>query len=195
MCSVMNIQSLPPREQFRLLGQQIMRCPTDIALHKQRIEQSLSMAGAEPLQGVLADMLYAVAGEKETEDWINQPNVANRLPILLHQRFLKQLASKRRLPRVSALATRWSVLVTPSLDVPARAILCGSDDSRALAAEAIAAILVGVEDAEIEFLAHCEGANDTLAFMLVRRALIKEGKTLSPHWDSMMMTLQKRSLV
>lgn len=195
MCSVMNIQSLPPREQFRLLGQQIMRCPTDMTLHKQRIEQSLSMTGAEPLQGVLADMLYAVVGKQETEDWINQPSVASRLPILLHQRFLKQLASKRRLPRVNALATRWSVLVTPSLDVPARAILCGSDDSRVLAAEAIAAISVGVDDAEAAFLAHCEGANDTLAFMLVRRALIKEGKTLSPQWDSMMTQLQGRSLV
>ena len=82
------------------------------------------------------------------------------------------------------------MLVAPSLDVPRRAILCSVDDSRRIAAEAVPALLAGDTQAEQDFLAHCEGAGDSLAFMLARRALTRAGRTLSPQWEAVSLALQ-----
>ena len=87
---------------------------------------------------------------------------------------------------VSTLATRWSVLVSPSMDVPRRALLSGVDDARAAAATAVPGILAGDDEMEREFLAHCVATHDSLAFMLARRALMKAGHPLGTGWDKAM---------
>ena len=95
------------------------------------------------------------------------------------------------LPRVNRLATRWSVLAQPSSDVPQRALLCGVDDSQSAAQQAVAAILAGDSVQEAAFLAHCVGAQDSLAFMLARRSLQHAGFVFSQAWQQAMQTLEQ----
>ena len=82
----------------------------------------------------------------------------------------------------SGLATRWSVLVSPSLNVPRRRLRCSADDSRALAGAAAAAFVAHDEPAQAEFLDHCTVCDDVAAFMLARRAILRQGHVLPPPW-------------
>ena len=117
--------------------------------------------------------------------------MAERLAPFVARDFLALAERRERLLRVSPLATRFSVLTMPSLDVPQRALLVGVDDSRELAAQAIPALLAGDDEAEAAFLHHCEGAGDSLAFMLASRALTRAGRPLSRRWSEVSMVLQR----
>ena len=64
------------------------------------------------------------------------------------------------------------------------------DDSRTIAERAVAAVQVGDTTAEEEFLTHCRGAHDSLAFMLARRALMREGRVLGAMWEETLLALQ-----
>ena len=64
-------------------------------------------------------------------------------------------------------------------------------DSRDIAARAVRAMLAGDSAAEDEFLTHCEGAGDTLAFMLARRELSRATRELSSRWDDVASVLQR----
>ncbi len=183
---------LSARAQFRQAGRRVLRAPGDFSLHQQRVEAALALEGAEPLQGALADCLHGCEPDAARfQALLARNELQPRLPPFVTQALQAQAASGRKLPAASPWATRWSVLVAPSLDVPRRAILCGVDDSRRIAAEALPALLAGDTEAEQEFLAHCEGAGDSLAFMLVRRALTREGRALSPQWEAVSLALQK----
>ena len=105
--------------------------------------------------------------------------------------FMEHADIGKGLPVVTPLATKYSVLTTQSLDVPRRALLCGVDDSRRMAAQAMDALASGDREAEEAFLAHCEGAADTLAFMLARRSLMKKGIELSDKWLQVFDSLEK----
>ncbi len=184
-------QGLSAREQFRQAGRRVLRAPGDFSLHQQRVEAALALEGAEPLQGALADGLHGCEPDAPRfQAVLARADIQPRLPPFVMQGFRAQVASGRKLPAASPWATRWSVLVAPSLDVPRRAILCSVDDSRRIAAEAVPALLAGDAQAEQDFLAHCEGAGDSLAFMLARRALTRAGRTLSPQWEAVSLALQ-----
>ena len=49
----------------------------------------------------------------------------------------------------------------------------------------------GDDEAEAAFLHHCEGAGDSLAFMLASRALTRAGRPLSRRWSEVSMVLQR----
>ena len=151
-----------------------------------------ALDGAEPVQGALADLMVACLPDDEaTMRLLRRPQVAERLAPFVARAFLRLSSQRQRLPRVSALATRFCVLAMPSLDVPKRALLVGVDDSRELAAQAIPALLAGDDEAEAAFLDHCEGAGDSLAFMLASRALSRAGRPMAPRWDEVSAALQQ----
>lgn len=118
--------------------------------------------------------------------------MAQRLGAAVARAFLRLSSQRQRLPRVSALATRFCVLAMPSLDVPKRALLVGVDDSRELAAQAIPALLAGDDEAEAAFLDHCEGAGDSSwpgvgqPRPVARRLLL-----MAPRWDEVSAALQQ----
>ena len=179
------------RAEFRLAGRRMLRDPRDPAGHQARVDAACALAGAEPLQGALADLLHACWPDPaRLSATVRQPAVRSRLAPFVARALERQADAGRRLARVSPLATRWSLIATPSFDVPRRAVLCGTDDSRALAMLATPRLLAGQAGAEDEFLDHCEGAIDTQAFMLVRRALQKHGRLLAARWDSVAQALQ-----
>ena len=181
-----------PRERFRRAGRAVMRDPADRQAHEERVRAAMALDGAEPLQGALADLWHACPPSPDAAAaLLALPALQGRLAPPVARAFAAQAASGQPLPRVGRLATRWSVLAMPSLDVPPRALLCGVDDSRALAAAAVPALLAGDAAAEAAFLAHCEGAGDSLAFMLARRALQRAGRPLPPRWAEVSLVLQQ----
>lgn len=174
------MSGIAARTRFREAGRQVMRSPRQAGVHAERVHAALDMDGTEPVQGALADMLWACRGA--VVGMLDQPAVAARLAPYIACQLRDAGSDDAPVPRVHPLATRWSVLATPSMDVPRRALLSGVDDSRALVAQAVPAILAGDAQMETEFLAHCVGTHDSLAFMLARRALAKAGWPLSGQW-------------
>ncbi|MBK9496609.1 MAG: hypothetical protein IPO08_19320 [Xanthomonadales bacterium] len=185
------MEDMAERMEFRQSGRRVLRNRSDPDAHEARVQFACRLRGTEPLQGALADMAHAAAGDpSRLTRLLPLPDIRQRLLPGVLDAFARQISSGP-LPRVTALATRYSILAMPSLDVPARAILCGADDSRRAAAEALPALLNGNAAVEEAFLAHCEGAGDTLAFMLARSAMIKARRELSPRWREVSETLQR----
>ena len=188
----MTARELSPRVRFRQAGRDVLLVPADRKLHEVRVMAACGLDGAEPLQGALADLMFSCLPEGEpSARLLRRPQVAQRLAPFVTRQFLALAQQRQRLPRVSTLATRFSILAMPSLDVPRRALLCGVDDSRAIAAQAIPALLAGDAQAEEAFLTHCEGAGDSLAFMLASRALSRADRPLSARWREVSMVLQQ----
>ena len=179
------------RASFRAAGRRVLREPARREAHWQRVQAALALPGSEPVQGALVDMLHACppdAADFETK-W-QQLGVARRLAPLTAKSLHQAGRSGQALPRISRYATRWCVLAAPALDGPRRALLCGADDSRNMAATALRAIGSRDTSEEQHFLAHCEGAHDALAFMLARRALLRQGIEPGPEWMRVFAFLQ-----
>ena len=179
------------RVHFRQTGRDVLREPADRKRHEARVMAACELHGAEPLQGAMADLMCGCKPQAlASTRLLRHPRVVERLAPFVARAFRALADQGARLPRVSPLATRYSLLTAPSLDVPRRALLCGVDDSRALAARAIPALLAGDAEAEDAFLDHCEGAGDSLAFMLASRALAQAGVPQSQRWLEVFVGLQ-----
>lgn len=178
---------------FRQAGRLVLRTPADRAVHEERIRTALDLEGVEPLQGAVVDMLVGCAPGPGLERALLDKRVQQRLAPVVLRGLLTHIKSGQPMPRVNKWATRWSVLASPSLDVPSHALLCGSDDSRTIVANTMPALLAGDTQAEEQFLAHCLSSHDVLAFMLARKELGQHRKTLSPDWEKTMEMLQQRT--
>ena len=191
-----SVSPVSARLVFRAAGRRVLRTPQDGAAHAARLQAACALAGAEAAQGALADWLYACPDQgRAQKEALQQAAVQRSLGAVAWRQLLRHVARQLRqaqtLPRVHVLATRWSVLLQPSSDVPQRALLCGADDSQVVATAAVAAVLAGGVEQETAFLAHCVGAQDSLAFMLARRSLQRAGFALSPAWQEAMQVLQQ----
>lgn len=185
-------QQARAREQHRQAGRAVLRTPGNWVAHEAHVTAASALDGMEPLQGALVDLLYACQpAPARMAQLLQRPPIAERLTPFVAQTFAMLVQRGRGLPRVTPLATRYCVLATPSLDVPARALLCGVDDSREIATAAIPFLMLGDMGVEDAFLSHCEGARDTLAFMLARRALTREGFVLSDRWNALALALEQ----
>lgn len=190
----MTASAAPPpsaRLAFRACGRRLLRTPGDYAQHARRLGLALELPGSEPVQGALADLWVGCREAGETDRRRALDAVRSRLSPLTARAFEQHLAGG--LPACTRLATRWSVLATASLDLPARSLCCSTDDSRALAAQAVQAWQDGDEAAQDEFLRHCRVCRDGLAFMLARRAILRRGAELPKHWAAVFTILQERA--
>ena len=178
------------RVAVRQHARRLLRDPTDVSAHFAHLHASLELPGAEPVQGALAD-LYVAFGEREQSLKRSALQMArDRLPPHAARWFEAQ-AGLARLPRITPLATRWSVLARPSADISTRARRCSADDSRALAGQVIKAMESGDAQAQQAFLHHCVTCHDNLAFMLARRVLLRHGATLPPDWEAVSQQLEQ----
>lgn len=178
------------RMEFRAVSRLLLRRPTDTALHVERLGSALRLPGAEPVQGALADALHGCAAQlapARRQRLID--GVAHRLPPATVRRFAAQ-AVAAPLPRCTPLATRWSVLCSASLDQPRRARRCGPDESQRRADDALRAWRSGDQAALDDFLEHCRVCRDTLAFMRVRRQVLRELPVLPRRWADLCTLLQ-----
>lgn len=182
-------------EDFRRAGRNILSDPSRREWHEQRVHLGAAMMGDEPLQGALADMLVAcVPNIERFEQLAKAIQLESRLPKWLVEKLQYYGSNSLRLPRINALATRFSVIAIPSMDVAERSLLCARDDSKNLASDFIKQIKQGDFREENAFLEHCEGAHDTLAFMLARREMIRAGWDLSGRWSEVSRRLENGTL-
>jgi hypothetical protein len=180
---------LAARQAVRRHGRDLLRNPDDIGAHMARLQASLALAGAEPVQGALAD-LFSRFGARDAQRKRAALLLAGaRLPAHARRWFEAQIA-QAALPAINPLATRWSVLAHPSADISTRARRCSADDSRLLAAQAVRAFAAADQPAQSAFLHHCVTCHDNLAFMLARRALLKSGVGLPSDWAEVSLQLE-----
>lgn len=180
----------PVRRAVRRGARQLVHTPTDAAAHLARLHASFDLPGNEPVQGVLADIFTALGADHSALKAQALDLVRSRLSPHVATWFESQ-TNAPALPKISPLATRWSVLATPSADISTRARRCSADDSRALAKRAVQAVNKSDEQAQQLFLHHCLTCHDNLAFMLARREVLKSATQLPPAWDEVSTQLER----
>ena len=181
---------LAARQAVRQHARRLLRDPTDVGSHMARLHASLELAGAEPVQGALADLFSCFGARDEQLKRTALQLARGRLPAHAARWFEAQ-AAQAALPAINPLATRWSVLAHPSADISTRARRCSSDDSRMLAEQAVSAFEAADQPAQNEFLHHCVTCHDNLAFMLARRTLLKSGAALPDDWAAVSLQLEQ----
>lgn len=178
------------RLDFRACGRQLARSAGDLSLHLDRLGTALGLPGSEPVQGALADLLVGCSGHAAREQMAAAVQaVRGRLHEHVAQQF-EAAAREGGLPRCSRLATRWSVLATMSLDAPRRERRCSRDPSHQAAERGLRAWRDHDAAAIDAFLEHCRVCRDALAFMRVRREILRSGAELPPRWRKLFLLLQ-----
>ena len=89
------------------------------------------------------------------------------------------------------LATRWSVLVSPSLNEQTQRLRISSDDAKEIAKDITSDLMLArdnqdfdtIEQIENEFFAHCIARHDRLAFSLVWFRLGKSDWQFDERWN------------
>lgn len=177
------------REQYRRMSRRILGSPTIITYHKERIRTAMNFFESEPLQGALADYFFGCWYDAPYQGQQILDEAKERLSAPIYQAFLNCVHKQDYVWDISPLATRWSVLVTPSLDVPAHKLRTSSDHAWHMADSIIAnllktktennSLLTQMED---DFLEHCIACADRMAFMVVWFRLNKEGWVFDERW-------------
>lgn len=178
------------RHAFRAAARAVVRDPGNTTHHLARLAAALQLPGAEPVQGALADLFRGVGPEGVAVRRAALQMAAPRLAEHIRRSFYNRVAAPV-LPAVTPLATRWSVVAIPSADVSTRARRVSADDSRVLADGVLTALREGDMPAQEAFLHHCVTCQDTLAFMLARRAAHKASLPLSDAWDAVSTALEQ----
>jgi len=181
---------LAARRTVRRLARHLLRNPDDAGAHIARLQASLELAGAEPVQGALADLFTCFGAGHEQLKRTALQLASDRLSVHAARWFEAQVV-QAALPPINSLATRWSVLAHPSANISSRARRCSADDSRLLADKAVVAFKAEDQAAQNEFLHHCVICLDNLAFMLARRALLKSGAVLPDDWAAVSLQLEQ----
>ncbi len=182
----------PQRRAMRRHARHLLRDSSSTEAHLARLSAALNLPGAEPAQGALADVFSSLGADQTTFKRDALAMVKPRLSAHIAGWFESQVQAPR-LPRISPLATRWSVLSIPSADITTRARRCSADDSRALAARAVLAVESADAQGEQLFLHHCLTCHDNLAFMLARRQLLKTDHKLPAGWDAVSRQLEQKA--
>lgn len=180
---------LSVRRDVRRHARALARRHGDVGVHLARIHASLQLDGIEPVQGALADMFGSFGNDSAVLKAAALQLAAPRLGDRLVRRFQPWVGGQA-LPRITPLATRWSLLVSASADTPTRSRRCGADDSRRLAAQFMAAFEAQEEGAQAQFLDHCLTCQDRLAFMIARREILKRQDHLPAGWADVQNELQ-----
>lgn len=178
------------RQEVRRQARRLLRHPGDVSAHMARLHAALELAGAEPVQGVLAD-LFSSFGTEDEELKRTALQLARTRLSAHAARWFEAQTTQAALSTITPLATRWSVLARPRADITTRARRCSVDDSRLLARKAVLAFERADSSAQNEFLHHCVTCHDNLAFMLARRELLKTGTSLPDDWAAVSLQLEQ----
>lgn len=169
-------------QQFRLYSRTVKNAMHLSHLHKKRIGIALSFEQSEPVQGALADYFYACWHE-DTGAMLKR--CTQKLPYHIYKSFLGYVGTGFYLPQVSELATRYSVLVSPSMSVPIHQRYVGKDDAKFLSVQISDSLLKARADGDHalimqlqdEYLQHCLACYD-------RTGLLRTWFRLSrAHWQ------------
>lgn len=190
------------RQNFRYYARRIFLAPTNRYYHEQRINAALLLNEKEPLQGALADFFYGC--------WYDMPHnaedilvrIQGRLPIHIEQAFRNCIKKLDYIDHSSVFATRWSVLVTPSLNEKTQRLLISSDDAKDVAKDITNQLMAArdtgdretIEQIENEFFSHCIARSDLLAFSLVWFRLGKSDWQFDERWNNCQQQLDQTKM-
>lgn len=178
------------RYQFRYYARLIRRQPQMSYYHKQRLHIATQFHQSEPLQGALADYFFACWHELFDEGLLVLSSFGTQLPHYTYQAFERYINQGYHLPWISSLATRWSVLVSPSMNVAEHKLYVGQDDAKWLSSQVTEELLwakqaqddVQIESIQAAYLQHCLACQDRMGFMKTWFALAKSGWTFDENW-------------
>lgn len=182
--------SLEARTQFRYYSRRILERPTSRYDHEQRIGIAKQFNENEPLQGALADFIYAFWYELAVEDSSVLRDIEDRLPTKVQQKFAQCIHKQAYLLEVSELATRWSVLVAPSIDVPLHRLIVDREESIRIADMVSQQLLNArehqaqqtLQNIEESFLTHCRVCHDRIAFLTAWMKLSNQAWEFNQAW-------------
>ena len=190
---------LTARQDFRYYARKIFLAPNNRYYHEQRIDAALLLDEKEPLQGALADFFYGCWYDipYDIEDIFTR--VQDRLHSHIEQGFRDCMQKLDYIDRSSVFATRWSVLVTPSLNEKTQRLRISSDDAKDVAKEITAQLMQArndedwetIEQIESEFFSHCIARHDRLAFSLVWFRLGKSDWQFDERWNNCQQKLDQ----
>ncbi len=178
------------RKTVRHHARKLMQHPLDVSAHLARLHAALELSGSEPVQGALADV-FVMFGEKQSALKRAALQMAQSRLAAHVVNWFEAEVDLHCVPRITPLATRWSVLSIPSADISTRARRCSVDDSRALAVQVVKLVEQDDHQGQQDFLLHCLTCHDNLAFMLARRALLRVASSLPPGWDAVSHQLEQ----
>lgn len=191
---------------YRRYSRQIINQPMNMDLHTSRVMTAMELDEREPLQGALADMFFGC--------WYDVPYFGERMLTQVKEKLNAQIVQgfeaciyqKKYILESSDLATRWSVLISPSLAVVENQIFVSPDDSRAVANITITALTDLMEELEDEpedvwaeiskiedaFFNHCLTTDDRLAFSIVWWELSKAKWQFSSEWTQVRKAFEQK---
>lgn len=191
--------ALAARHTFRYYSRKIFTAPNNRYYHEQRINTALLMNEKEPLQGAVADFFfgcwYDIAYDVDTIF----ARIQGRLHPQIEQAFHNCINKLDYIKHSSEFATRWSVLVTPSLNVQTHRLRISSDDAKEIAKNITTELMSAheaaawntIEQIEREFFAHCLACNDRLAFSIVWFRLGKSDWQFDARWRNCQQQLEQ----
>lgn len=188
------------RQAYRRLSRRVLTSPTQKNYHLDRIRIALKFSENEPLQAALADYFFGCWYDIPFEGQSILDETKERLSDSVYQSFFKCLNKQDYISTISLLANRWSVLITPSLDVPIHQIRTSSDNAWHVADD-ITELLIKARNnnnpelaqIEDEFLEHCLVCKDRMAFMLVWFRLNKADWHFDDRWFACQASLENNA--
>lgn len=186
----LNQTSFEAKRLFRYHSRCVLKQPYSKYDHKQRIEIAKSFVENEPLQGAIADYIFMYWYELSTQEQDLFADIEHRFKKAILAKFRRCIEQQDYIHSISDLATRWSVLLTPSSDVPAHQQVINSEDSLALANSISRQLLQARQEEngelllllEDEFISHCMACMDRIAFLTVWMKLSKKEWNFTSKW-------------
>jgi hypothetical protein len=200
--TLIEARELVARRDYRYYARKIFLAPNNRYYHEQRIDAALLLDEKEPLQGALADFFFGCWYDIPYDIEYIFTKIQGRLHSHVEQAFRDCVYKLSYIDRSSLLATRWSVLVTPSLNEKTQRLHISSDDARDVAKEITRELMDArdneswetIEQIENEFFSHCVTRNDRLTFSLVWFRLGKSDWYFDERWNTCQQSLTQEKL-
>lgn len=182
--------TLSYRHQYRYYTRLIKNSPSHSYYHKQRIKIARNLVQTEPLQGAVADYFLGCWYDANREGKVLLEDLSDHLPAHVVHGFLQHVNTGKPIASISVLATRYSVLVSPSMNVPKYKLYLGKDDAKIVSKEISLALLKARSDGDLsllhtleqQYLQHCLACQDKMGFLLTWFALAKESWHFHEEW-------------
>lgn len=187
------------RRQFRYYTRLVKALPTSEYHHKKRLKIASGFYQSEPLQGALADYFFACWYDVAFDGQAVLEELSSRLPPHISQAFSSYIGQGLHMPAISPLATRFSVLVSPSMNVPKHKLYINKDDAKQMATKITAQLLAASADndeatvaqIQTQYLQHCLACQDRMGFMMTWFALSKADFYFDEAWQVCKATLEQ----
>ena len=185
-------EELAARQAFRYYSRKVFLAPNDRSFHEKRIDAAMLLDEREPVQGALADFFYSC--------WYDVPYDIEDIFLQVKDRLQPQIADAFRdcinkldyIHRSSVLATRWSILISPSLNLYGNRLRISTDDATKVAKDITNTLMNArdnedwetIEHIENDFFTHCLARHDRLVFSLVWFRLGKSDWEFDKRWNT-----------